>query len=332
MQILSLSNRPKTLDEMIGQKELAKNIRGHFKQKRVPQAWMFVGETGCGKTSLARILALTLQCRHQERTGNPCSRCQKNYSRFDIMEINASDIRGVDELQTTLNGYNYAPKPGSKNRVYILDECQNLSSHAQSLMLKYLEDCPKTTYWILCTTDPHKIKSTIHSRCAVYRVPSLKHDAVERLVIKSLERIDSKLDAEKLYDELNENQVTSPRRILMSVEKYAAGMPAEEAARISDTKLDAYAICRSVVRGDWEKTASCLQQANAEDVPLIRASVAGYLKTMLLGEAAISRKSKLVAKSIEKLITLNGAEYGLQIAGTIAVLHNLCQLFSDYAG
>lgn len=331
MQILSLSTRPKTLDEMVGQKELVNHIRGHFK-KRIPQAWMLVGGTGVGKTTTARILALTLQCRHQERIGNPCPRCQKNYSRFDIMEINASHIRGVTELEGTLEGYDYAPKPGSKNRVYILDEAQMLSAHAQSLMLKYLEDCPKTTYWIICTTDPQKIKSTIHSRCVVYRVPNLNHNGVERLVRKSLEKVESKLDAEELSDALNENQVTSPRRILMAVEKYAAGMEAEAAARISDSKLDAYTICRSVIKGDWEKVARNLQEANPEDVPLIRASVAGYLKTMLLGETSIGSRSKRIAKSIERLVLLNEVEYGLQLPGTVAILHIICEMFNDYRG
>lgn len=331
MQILSLSSRPKTLDEMVGQKELVSHIRGHFKE-RIPQAWMFVGETGCGKTTLARILALTLQCRHQERVGNPCPRCQKNFDKFDIVEVNAGDIRGVNELEGTLDGYNYAPKPGSKNRVYILDEAQMLSGHAQSLMLKYLEDCPRSTYWIICTTDPHKIKSTIHSRCVVYKVPILKYDGVQRLVRRALEKIGSKLDAEKLYDALNENQITSPRRILMAVEKYTAGMEPEAAARISDTELDTHAICRNVIAGDWEKVARYLKDATGEDVAVVRAAVAGYMKAILLGEVEINHRTKLVAKSIEKLVTLGTSEDGLQIAGTVAVLHNLCQMFSHYRG
>jgi len=170
MRTLALAMRPKKLDSMIGMKDLVEELRNQF-TSRVPHTSMFVGQTGSGKTTLARILAVSLQCKHQEEFGNPCLKCYKRRGNFDIIEINAGDITGIDDLRNALTGWSYVPKPGSKYRVYIIDEAQGLSKSAQTLMFKYLEDSPSTTIWFICTTDPDKLLGGNVSRNIIHEIP-----------------------------------------------------------------------------------------------------------------------------------------------------------------
>ena len=106
-QVLSLSARPQTLDELVGARNLVKMIRGHMTSGRVPAAWMFVGGSGAGKTTTARIVALSLQCTHQDIFGNPCADCQSHRSSFDITEINAAEASGVEETEQVIAGAFY---------------------------------------------------------------------------------------------------------------------------------------------------------------------------------------------------------------------------------
>lgn len=122
-QSLSISFRPKALKDLVGLSKLTAMLQGHYKTGRMPQAWLFAGDTGGGKTTIARILALSLQCQHQKEFGNPCESCLKDQTQFDIMEVNASEISGVDDIGKIAETSLYAPRPPSRYRVFILDEC-----------------------------------------------------------------------------------------------------------------------------------------------------------------------------------------------------------------
>ena len=119
-KILSLSMRPAGLSYMLGQKKLVAAIQAQV-EKRVPQAWMFTGSSGSGKTTIARIIAVALQCEHQQTWGDPCKECRGN-GNFCIHEINASETSGVEELGHIAALSRYLPQTG-KYRVVILDEC-----------------------------------------------------------------------------------------------------------------------------------------------------------------------------------------------------------------
>src|SRR5258708_5704667 len=121
MQQLTLSFRPRTFKELVGQDKLIKRIRGRLK-KRTQTDWLFVGETGAGKTTVARIMAVSFQCKHQKEFGNPCKKCYKNKEFFDITEVNASQETGKEEMQKIISNADFFPKHGSKYKVFILDE------------------------------------------------------------------------------------------------------------------------------------------------------------------------------------------------------------------
>lgn len=326
-QVLALSFRPKTLDELVGQEKLAALIRGHHAQGRMPQAWMFIGETGAGKTTIARILALSLQCRHQDAFGCPCRDCLRSWGDFDINEINASDTTTVDELRKAISGSDYVPGPASKVRVYILDEAQRLSSNAQNLLLKYFEDCPKTTFWIVCTTNPQKILPTLQSRCTTYTVPSLDLKGVRNLVRRALKFVSSDKDSSDLADALCEAQIFSPRKIVNAVEKYVAGASAEDAAKVEvSTEFDTHGLCRSVYRGVWNDVAKQMKKAKPEDARAIRISVAAYLREIMLNDVEFGRLDHL-SEGIHKLSSIAAMEDNLQLSATVATLYDLTRGF-----
>ena len=218
MQQLSLSARPKTLDELIGQRKVVKAIRGHMSSGRVTKAWLFTGPKGTGKTTTARILALSYQCTHGEKFGVPCADCRKLRQSFDIHYVNAAKLPGIRELEDSLQGAYYSPRVGPY-RIYILDEVHRFSSQAQGSLLGYLEDdTPATTIFILCTTDAHLLLPTVQSRCTIYKLNEMQEEDIGKLVPVLLERAGSDLPADRLAIHLAEKGVGSPRLIAQAVE------------------------------------------------------------------------------------------------------------------
>lgn len=327
-QILSLSFRPQTLDDLVGQRRMVKLIRARIASGRMPAAFMFVGSSGAGKTTTARILALALQCSHQQVFGQPCDECIKTKSKYDIIEINASDASTKEETAQAIAGAYYTPKPPSKYRVYIFDEAQKLSDGSQQSLLKYFEDSPKSTIWIICTTEPQKIRRTLRRRCFTYSIPDLGMKGVSALVQRAIDYAGAKKPAEPLAEALLEAGVCSPGFVVMAVEKYLDGEEPERAAQVGlDSTLDTLRICRAVVKGDWETVRGVMFAANPEDARAVRGAVGGYLKAILVDSEA-GHRARIVADGIRELASLTSLEDGLQLAGTVAVLYKLCSHFN----
>jgi replication-associated recombination protein RarA len=336
---LSLSARPKSFDELIGQPKLIERIRRHVQSGRIPEAWLLSGPTGTGKTTVSRILSVSLECTHQELFGNPCRECKtvskKFYesgisSGFDMYEINAAKITGIRELEEALEGTYYLPRWGSY-RIYTLDECHRLSEAAQNLALKYLEDSPETTQFILCSTAPQKLIETLRSRCTVYRLRELGIDDITLLIESLLKRIKSDLPADRLADALVERGVSYPRLITQAVEKYAAGAAPEEASDVEGaTEVDIKALCRSMIHGDWPGVASFLSNAQPADIRAIRLSSIAYLRSMLWASPEISGRTEVVAKAIGLLCELQNAEDLVMSAAVASALYHATAFFAEY--
>lgn len=329
-QVLALAMRPQQLEQLVGQAKLIDRIRGHFEQGRMPQAWMFVGQTGSGKTTVGRILANSYQCRHQLRFGSPCDMCIRNGHKRDIVEINASDITGIDDLRSTLVGSNLSPGPGSRKRVYILDEAQRLSKAAQNLLLKYFEDCPKSTVFVVCTTEPEKILKTLRRRCMTYTVRSLDMDGIQKLVKRALKHIDSERSSAELVEALWSSSITSAGLVVNAVEKYASGATAEEAANEATSEFDTSNLCHAVVKGDLEQCMAQLKSAQVEDYRLIKSSVANYLRGIIIAETDISERTTIVANSIFDLTQHAPMEDSLQLPHLVASVYRMCERFARY--
>jgi hypothetical protein len=259
--------------------------------------------------------------------GVPCDTCLKKRSQFDIIEINSAEASGVDETEQVIAGAFYNPKPPSKYRVYIFDEAQKLSSASMQVLLKFFEDSPKSTVWMICTTEPQKILKTLRRRCMSYSIPELGIKGVPRLVERAIEFSGEKKPAGPLADALLEAGVCSPGFIVMAVEKYLAGETAEKSAQVmNDSGINTLDICRAVVKGDWETVRQAMYAASPDDAIAVRASVGGYLKAILLNSEA-GNKAATVADGIRELALLSVREDGLQLSATVAVLYRLCKFF-----
>ncbi|MDO5640009.1 MAG: DNA polymerase III subunit gamma/tau [Neisseria sp.] len=167
-QVLARKWRPKTFADLVGQEHVVKALRNALDKGRLHHAYLLTGTRGVGKTTIARILAKSLNC-EQAHNGEPCGVCssctQIDAGRYvDLLEIDAASNTGIDNIREVLENAQYAPTVG-KYKVYIIDEVHMLSKSAFNAMLKTLEEPPEHVKFILATTDPHKVPITVLSRC-----------------------------------------------------------------------------------------------------------------------------------------------------------------------
>ena len=167
-EVIYRKYRPTSFEEVVGQEHVIKTIKNSIKNGKVAHAYLFSGPRGIGKTTIARILAKTVNCKN-EKDGNPCNECEIclsiNQNKFlDMVEIDAATHTQVDKMRDIIEKINFAPSIG-KYKVYIIDEVHMLSKGAFNALLKTLEEPPKHVMFILATTEIHKIPATIISRC-----------------------------------------------------------------------------------------------------------------------------------------------------------------------
>lgn len=160
--------RPRDFSEVVGQDVVCKTLQNAISLNRLSHAYLFSGPRGTGKTTMARILAKCLNCENgpTETPCNTCSLCQRIQEGhcLDIIEIDAASNSGIDNIRDLREKIKFSPTE-ARHKIYIIDEVHQLSTDAKDAMLKTLEEPPENTFFILATTEPHKLAPTIHSRC-----------------------------------------------------------------------------------------------------------------------------------------------------------------------
>jgi DNA polymerase-3 subunit gamma/tau len=162
-------HRPASFDQVVGQRHVVRTLSNAIESDKVHHAYLFVGSRGTGKTSMAKILAASLNCERGGPTLTPCGECESCRSiaagtSVDVIEMDAASNRSVDDIRSLRERVAFAPAAGSW-KVYILDEAHMLTKEAWNAFLKTLEEPPPNTIFILATTEAHKVMPTIADRC-----------------------------------------------------------------------------------------------------------------------------------------------------------------------
>lgn len=227
-QALYRKYRPSNFDEVVGQKVIVKTLKNAIKYDRLSHAYLFCGPRGTGKTSIAKILAKTINCTNLQDY-LPCNECENclqynNKQSVDIIEIDAASNNGVDEIRELRDKVGLVPSFG-KYKIYIIDEVHMLTTSAFNALLKTLEEPPKHVIFILATTEPFKIPITILSRCQRFDFKKISvDDIISRLrAIADAEKIKIKDEILKEIAILSDGGMRDSINLLDQVNAYVGG-------------------------------------------------------------------------------------------------------------
>ncbi len=218
--------RPKDFDFVVGQKHVVNTLKNALKLNRVSHGYTFAGPRGVGKTTIARIITKSLNCK-EGISDKPCGKCENcieidKGSFPDMYEIDAASNRGIDDIRNIKENVNYAPIKG-RYKVYIIDEAHMLTREAFNALLKTLEEPPPNNIFILATTELHKIPDTIKSRTQVFMFKPLSLDDITTYLKKILdtEGIPYEEEALQLIAKYSEGGVRDAASILDQVVTYS---------------------------------------------------------------------------------------------------------------
>lgn len=267
---LHLDYRPKKFAEFVGSESTAKALLSKLRSNDTPHAFLLTGPSGCGKTTLARIIAKYL------RAGE-----------HNFIEMDSASFRGIDTIREIRRQMMLAPIGKGKSRVWLLDECHQLSRDAQEALLKALEDTPSHVYFVLATTDPQKLRPTLKRRCSHYEVETVSDDVITEHLFWILAKEDKQSERETI--EAIAEQSNGSIGVALSLLDAVIDLPLEDQAAAAESKAAelkaSIDLCRALIKGSgWKAIAGILKgiKEAKEDPERVRRAVLGYCTSILL--------------------------------------------------
>lgn len=301
--------RPTSLEDVVGQSQAVAMLKKFVQKKKVPHTILFSGDSGCGKTTLARIMATHVGCND-----------------LDLIEINSASFRGIDTVREIKQQCRMAPISG-KSRVWIIDECHQLTKDAQNAFLKLLEEPPSHSYFFLATTEPKKLLKTIQTRCTSVKVRSLtvaEIDGLVRAVCKAeREEHGNPLEMEdEVYSRIANLADGSARQALVMLEAVIDLDSTEQqidSLNRAEFDEDVISLARELFdfRASYRTVAAKLQKVK-EEPETIRRTVIGYAAAILGNPSG-----KNHARAFEVITVMRGHYYDSGKAGLVADLYEL---------
>ena len=263
-KVLALKYRPKTFDDLIGQEVVAETITNSIKSDKIPNAYLFTGIRGIGKTTTARIVAKGLNCLNGIENlckENLCNNCKSiaDSSHIDVLEMDAASKTGVDDVRDLIEFSRYGPT-SAKYKIFIIDEVHMLSKQAFNALLKTLEEPPEYLKFIFATTEIKKIPITVVSRCQRFDLSRIKSSELFEFIKNIKEKENGKVSDEalKLIVKISEGSVRDAlslldRGLLSLDEKTELDLNAAQKIFGYFDKFQLISLFELILRGDEEK-------------------------------------------------------------------------------
>jgi len=268
--------RPVSFSEIIGNEATVEVVQNKIENEDCPHAILLHGPRGCGKTTIARLISSAIKCK---------------ITSGDFIELDAVQCGNIDVARQIRQNMHYLPfEPGSKCRVWLIDEAHGSSPKFQEGLLKALEDTPSHVYFILCTTELSKIIPTVRSRCTHYEVKLLKDDQIKELLEWVLKEEECDI-AKEVIEEIIESCLGSPREALVTLDKVIdLDSTGKMLDAIGETELkkEVRELCQAMLKNaSWKKISEILKGLKSSEPEKIRRAVIGYMSAVLLnGEDA----------------------------------------------
>lgn len=201
-KVMARTMRPQLFEDVVGQDKTKVTLKNAFKLGRLGHAYLFCGSHGIGKTTLARIFAKVLNC-DTTQDGEPCGNCSSCKEiaaacSLDVIEIDGASNRGIDDIRQINESVGFAVK-ANKYKIYILDEVHMLTKEAFNALLKTLEDPPPRVKFLFATTEPHKIPTTILSRCQCFYLEPITTEQIAQHLTKCAQMSNIPFEKEAAY-------------------------------------------------------------------------------------------------------------------------------------
>ena len=227
-QALYRKYRPRTFDEVVGQRSITQTLKTQVASGRLSHAYLFTGTRGTGKTSCAKILARAVNCLDPV-DGNPCNHCAacrsiEEGACMDVLEIDAASNRGIDNIRSLRDDAIYSPAE-VKKRIYIIDEVHMLTMESFNALLKIIEEPPEHLIFILATTELHKVPATILSRCQRFSFRRLQQEDIASRInyVAYQEGVDLEPEAARVLARLADGALRDGVSLLDQCASSAAG-------------------------------------------------------------------------------------------------------------